>query len=110
MEFRNLKMAQNGKAEGFGTYKHNDGAKYEGYWKNDKQDGRGVEMWPDHTRYEGGFLEGKKNGRGAYVCFSKECFDKARKNHGLERSLKMTIPQEIYEKLEAELAGNLEGI
>ena len=27
---------------------------------------------------------GKKNGRGAYLCFSKECFEKAVKNKGLE--------------------------
>lgn len=31
---------------------------------------------------------GKQNGRGAYICNSIECFDKARKNKGLERSLK----------------------
>ena len=45
---------------------------------------------------------GKKNGRGAYVCFSKECLEKARKNHGLERSLKAAIPDEVYESLEKE--------
>ena len=31
---------------------------------------------------------GRKNGRGAYLCFSRECLDKAIKNKGLERSLK----------------------
>ena len=46
---------------------------------------------------------GRKNGRGAYVCFSKECLHKAIKNKGLERSLKMQIPQEVYENLEREL-------
>ena len=46
---------------------------------------------------------GRKNGRGAYVCFSGECLKKAIKNKGLERSLKMPIPQEIYENLEREL-------
>ena len=45
---------------------------------------------------------GKKNGRGAYICFSKECLKKARKNKGLERSFKMSIPEEIYERLEKE--------
>lgn len=48
-------------------------------------------------------LTGKKNGRGAYLCFSKECFKKAVKSKGLERSLKMPIPQEVYETLEKEL-------
>ena len=42
---------------------------------------------------------GKKNGRGAYLCFSKECFEKAVKNKGLERSFKQAIPKEVYEKL-----------
>ena len=40
---------------------------------------------------------GRRNGRGAYLCFSKECLQKARKNRGLERSLKMGIPSEVYE-------------
>lgn len=46
---------------------------------------------------------GKKNGRGAYLCFSKECFEKAVKNKGLERSFKMSIPGEVYENLKKEL-------
>lgn len=46
---------------------------------------------------------GRKNGRGAYVCFSQECLDKAIKNRGLERSLKMKIPAEVYEQLKEEM-------
>ena len=46
---------------------------------------------------------GRKNGRGAYLCFSRECLEKARKNHGLERSLKASIPDEVYDSLEKEL-------
>lgn len=46
---------------------------------------------------------GKKNGRGAYICCSNECFKKAVKTKGLERSLKVSIPNEIYEELEKEL-------
>lgn len=45
---------------------------------------------------------GRKNGRGAYLCFSMECLKKARKNRGLERSLKMSIPAEVYDNLEKE--------
>lgn len=47
---------------------------------------------------------GRKNGRGAYLCFSKECLKKARKNRGLERSLKISIPSEVYDGLEKELS------
>lgn len=47
-------------------------------------------------------MTGRKNGRGAYLCMSGECLIKARKNKGLERSFKMSIPQEIYENLEKE--------
>ena len=36
------------------------------------------------------------------ICFSRECLEKARKNHGLERSLKASIPEEVYESLEKE--------
>ena len=32
---------------------------------------------------------GKKNGRGAYLCFDRECLEKAIKSRGLERSFKM---------------------
>ena len=45
---------------------------------------------------------GKKNGRGAYLCKTKECFLKARKSKGLERSFKMSIPDEVYDALERE--------
>lgn len=45
---------------------------------------------------------GKKNGRGAYVCMSRECLQLARKNRGLERSFKMSIPREVYDSLEGE--------
>ena len=48
---------------------------------------------------------GKKNGRGAYLCFSRECLEKAVKNHGLERSLKTSIPQDVYQNLKKELEG-----
>lgn len=47
-------------------------------------------------------VTGKKNGRGAYLCKSAECLSKARKNKGLERSFKMSIPDEVYENLEKE--------
>ena len=46
---------------------------------------------------------GKKNGRGAYLCNSLECFKKAVKTKGLERSLQIKIPEGIYESLEKEL-------
>ena len=47
-------------------------------------------------------VTGKKNGRGAYLCISAECLKKARKNKGLERSFKMSIPDEVYDSLEKE--------
>ena len=46
---------------------------------------------------------GRKNGRGAYLCQSMECFKKAVKGRGLERSFKMAIPREVYETLEKEM-------
>ena len=48
-------------------------------------------------------ISGKKNGRGAYICNSKECFGKAVKSKGLERSFKQAIPAEVYERLEKEM-------
>lgn len=46
---------------------------------------------------------GKKNGRGAYLCRSVECFRKAVKSKGLERSFKQEIPQDVYDRLEKEM-------
>ena len=56
------------------------------------------------TAEEGIILDitGKKNGRGAYLCQTMECLKKARKNRGLERSFKMSIPNEVYDNLEKE--------
>ncbi len=48
-------------------------------------------------------VTGRKNGRGAYLCFSKECLQKAVKMKGLERSFQMKIKTETYESLEKEL-------
>ena len=47
---------------------------------------------------------GKKNGRGAYLCMSKDCFEKAVKRKGLERSFKQAIPTEVYDRLEKEMS------
>ena len=57
------------------------------------------------TETEGIVLDatGRKNGRGAYICPRMECFQKAVKNKGLERSFKMPVPKEVYESLEKEM-------
>lgn len=49
-------------------------------------------------------ITGKKNGRGAYLCMSKDCFEKAVKGKGLERSFKQAIPTEVYDRLEKEMS------
>ena len=56
------------------------------------------------TADEGIILDttGKKNGRGAYMCRTMECLKLACKNRGLERSFKMSIPNEVYDNLEKE--------
>ena len=46
---------------------------------------------------------GRKNGRGAYLCPNMECFRKAVKGRGIERSFKMAVPREVYEALEKEM-------
>ena len=46
---------------------------------------------------------GRKNGRGAYLCPSMDCFLTAKKSRGLDRSFKMAVPAEVYERLEKEM-------
>ena len=48
-------------------------------------------------------LTGKAPGRGAYVCRSRECFEKARKARRFEREFSVKIPDEVYSQMEAEL-------
>ena len=48
-------------------------------------------------------LTGKKPGRGAYVCPSAACLAKARKARRIERALEVSIPDEIYAAIEAEI-------
>lgn len=49
-------------------------------------------------------LTGKKPGRGAYVCKSLACLKAARKARRLERAFSCRIPDEVYDKMEEELA------
>ena len=52
---------------------------------------------------------GKMNGRGAYICPNPECLKKVRKSRGLDRSLEVTIPEEVYDRLEKEMEGTANG-
>lgn len=51
-------------------------------------------------------LTGRKSGRGAYVCKDVECLKKCRKAKRIERSLEVEIPDDVWDALEKELAGN----
>ena len=42
---------------------------------------------------------GKLNGRGAYICKSKECFDLLMKNKLLNKTFKISVPEEEYQKI-----------
>ena len=48
---------------------------------------------------------GKANGRGAYICKSKECFQKLKKTRGLNRAFRCEIKDEVYDKIGEEIEG-----
>ena len=48
-------------------------------------------------------FSGKLNGRGAYICPKADCLKKVRKSKALDRSLEVTIPEEVYDRLEREI-------
>ena len=48
---------------------------------------------------------GKMNGRGAYICPQLDCLKKAIRSKALDRSLEVTIPQDVYDRLEKEMEG-----
>ncbi len=49
-------------------------------------------------------VTGKKPGRGAYLCRSLACLKQARKARRLEKAFACKIPDEVYDKMEGELA------
>ena len=51
-------------------------------------------------------FSGKMNGRGAYICPDPECLKKALRSKALDRSLEVTIPEEVITRLEKEMEGN----
>lgn len=48
-------------------------------------------------------FSGKLNGRGAYICPDPDCLKKAQRSKALDRSLEVTIPEEVYERLAKEI-------
>ena len=52
---------------------------------------------------------GKAPGRGAYICPDPECLKKAIRSKALDRSLEVTIPEDVYARLEKEMEGNKNG-
>ena len=51
-------------------------------------------------------FSGKAPGRGAYICPNPECLKKAMKSRSLDRSLEVTIPEEVYQRLAKEMEEN----
>lgn len=49
---------------------------------------------------------GKAQGKGAYICDSKQCFEKAKETKAFNRAFKSDVPEEIYEGLMKELTKN----
>ena len=54
-------------------------------------------------------FSGKMNGRGAYICPQSECLKKAIRSKALDRSLEVTIPEDVYARLEKEMEGAQNG-
>ena len=56
---------------------------------------------------EGGIVldtTGKRSGRGAYICKNPACLKRLRKNRRAESNLGVSIPEEVWDALEAALA------
>lgn len=51
-------------------------------------------------------FKGKRNGRGAYICPNAACLRKLKKSHRLDRVLECSIPDELYDSLEAAINQN----
>ena len=51
-------------------------------------------------------MTGKKPGRGAYICNDPKCLKLAIKGKKLEKAFETSIGQEIYDRLEQEIAAD----
>ena len=54
-------------------------------------------------------FSGKLNGRGAYICPKAECLKKAQRSKALDRSLDLSIPEDIYQRLAQEIEVSANG-
>ncbi len=48
-------------------------------------------------------MKGKAPGRGAYICPNVQCLKRAIKAKAISRAFEIEIPQEIYDRLTAEM-------
>lgn len=48
-------------------------------------------------------VTGKKSGRGAYICRCVTCLQNAQKSNRLARTFGCAVPDEVYERLAAEI-------
>ena len=51
-------------------------------------------------------MTGRKNGRGAYVCRNNKCLEDAIRTKAIERSLNISLTDEIYDSLRKEMNEN----
>lgn len=61
---------------------------------------------------EGGLsldFKGKAPGRGAYLCPNPDCLKKALKSRAIERAFSVSVPEEVYEALEARMEEETHG-
>ena len=49
-------------------------------------------------------MTGKANGRGAYICSSKECMQKLKKQKLLNKAFKYAVDEKVYLELEEKVA------
>jgi predicted RNA-binding protein YlxR (DUF448 family) len=54
-------------------------------------------------------MTGRKSGRGAYICRDVKCLRRARKSRRIESTLEVSIPESVWDAMEAELEAELHG-
>lgn len=52
---------------------------------------------------------GKEPGRGAYICYSEQCLEKAKKGKKLEKALEAKIEEETYNEIEKTIKNKIGG-
>jgi hypothetical protein len=84
-----------GRPDGFGTFALRDGSFYEGSWKDGRIEGKGLLRFEDGAEYAGMFHDGEANGQGTFIDIDGEVYEGPFKNGLRDGTAETTLPNKF---------------